>query len=164
MFGILLEHTEDHCCDSTMKEHFQPACQSITLIDSPVCLSDSGRHYFISADVLPLLRLHCGANSVHFLVQNKMPLSCIFLTCSIDTAQSASLCLWRRRVLWHRGANMKNSLQTLAVLLPRHHRKRLVIRCTSAAQRVMFCIKALHVCGMCALTACHLNRFIFKVF
>lgn len=109
---------------------FQPACQSITVIDSPVCLSDSGRHYFISADVLPLPHLHCGANSVHFLVQNKMPLSCILLTCSIDTAQSASLCLWRRRVLWHRGANMRNSLQTLAVLLRRHHRKRIVIRCT----------------------------------
>lgn len=50
---------------------FQPACQSITLMDSPVCLSDSGWLYFISADVLPLAHSLCAPNGVHFLVRTK---------------------------------------------------------------------------------------------
>lgn len=51
---------------------FQPACQSIALIDSPVCLSDSSRHYFISAGrCAAFTAFTLWANSVHFLVRTK---------------------------------------------------------------------------------------------
>lgn len=55
-----------------MKEHFQR--QSITLIDSPVCPSDSGQRYLIPADVQSLL---CETNSVHFLDRTKCLCRCI---------------------------------------------------------------------------------------
>lgn len=138
-----------NCCSRPVREKrsillwlfnerpFQAACQSITLIDSPVCVSDSSRHYFNSADVLPLLHLHCGPIvSISSSEQNAFVMHSSNLFYRHGTI-SIIVCLWRRRVLWHQKCKHEEQPADTGCLL--WSRKRIVIRCT--LQWVMFCMR-----------------------
>lgn len=122
------------------KGAFQPAGQSITLIDSPVCPGDSSRHYFISADALPSLHWCCVEPivSVSSSEQNAF------------VVHSSNLFYWHGTIsiivpleetgaMAPQGKHEEEQPADAGCLLWRHHRQRIVIRCMCALQRVMFC-------------------------
>lgn len=81
----------------------------ITLVDFAACDSDSSRRYFNSADV-PLLP-HFNQCLFPRHEQNAIVVR------SSNRPQSASLCIWRRRVLWHRrGKHEEQSAHTGCLL------------------------------------------------
>lgn len=110
----------------------------IPQIDSPRCPCSDSRQYCVSAACTAFTLCGPGdlevGNRVNFLIRMEKKAFChgiLVACCHWLVAQSGPLCSWRRRVQWHRRANMRRSEpgpQTLAVHCQDVHTCRIVIR------------------------------------